>query len=224
MKKVINKEKEEVSGEGKQDDMVNEAFVGGIDPQDPYYAMVLINSYLQFLYVFERVSTNEKESDLLTMTLPDCIEVLAIIVKAFEETYRLEVEQIDALDGTVELIEGELEAYFSFKEKVDSLSEKVKVLAPMAYGEKHQVDGLVKSGELFNPESRDRYLQSIPKLTERINLVNKAMHTIDIEAPLEGDVAEEVNQWFKRTEHFKNVAEADLAQVKEILNDVKQIS
>lgn len=222
MKNLINKDDTTMEHEKEYSD------VGGglesvalIDPEKPYYAMLLVNSYLQFSFVFERVTNKETTASSMEKFIPASIEKLAVIVKDFESTLRLDETQIDQLTNSINLIEDGMKEYFSFKEQVDSIEDKLKVLAPMAYGEKYQIDGLVRSGELFNPASCERYMQSIPKITSRIDFINQTVHKLEVNGALEDSEVTEINKWFKSTTNFKNIVDSDISTVKEILLDAR---
>lgn len=222
MKKFINKEETTLSDDHAEQEIAAEIELDEIkNPENPFYAMLLINSYLQFLFVFERVTNKDEPTSSINELVPTAIEALAVIVKDFESTFKLTESQIDELENSINLIEQAMDSYFSFKSQVESVEEKLIVLAPMAYGEKYQIDGLVRSGELFNPESQDRYMQSIPKIVSRIEFVNLAIHTLESNELLKNSVIEEINKWFKTAINFKNVVDSDISTVKEILLDTR---
>lgn len=222
MKNLVNKEDTAMEHEEDHHNVeVGLESVALIDPEKPYYAMLLVNSYLQFSFVFERVTNKEATASSMNKFVPAAIEKLAVIVKDFESTLRLDETQIGQLTDSINLIEEGMKEYFSFKEKVDSIEDKLKVLAPMAYGEKYQIDGLVRSGELFNPASCDRYMQSIPKIASRIEFINQTVHKLEVNEALEDSDVTEINKWFKSATNFNNVVDSDISTIKEILLEAR---
>lgn len=222
VKKLINNEESVLNNDNSESEIAAELELDkSIDPDKPFYAMLLINSYLQFIFVYERVTHKDEANNSVSEQIPEAIEELAMIVKDFESTLKLTELQIDQLDDSINLIEQAMDSYFSFKEQVETIEEKLIVLAPMAYGEKYQIDGLVRLGELFNPESQDRYMQSIPKIVSRIEFVNQTIHKLEANELLQESVVEEINKWFKTAINFKNVVDSDISTVKEVLLDVR---
>lgn len=222
MKKFISKEKE-VTNEDVSLEVATELPANSpIDPEKPFYAMLLVNSYLQFLFVFDRVTNQDDESSSIREMVPIAIKKLAVIVKEFESRLKLEDAELNQLEESLHLIEQEMKNYFTFKEQVESLEGKLKVLAPMVYAEKYQIEGLVRSGELFNPDSCEQYMQSIPKISSRIKFVNLMVHKLESNEPLEQVNTEEINKWFKSAINFESVVESDISTAKEIFLDSRR--
>lgn len=185
-----------------------------------YNGLVLLNGYLQRLYVFEKTkgllnngSFNVEKIDTITQQLKKVLD----IAEVFNSKKSLDEPNKNSLLEIAHIAEELCEEYKNEMIKSKSFKEELAVTASAIYAEEHINNGIIQMGELFNPEVKDRFMQHILYYRNRVAVVNSVVQkeTDGTEQLLEDTF--QIKTWFIQTLQNAEYISKDFESIKEYL-------
>ncbi|WP_298467507.1 hypothetical protein [uncultured Psychrobacillus sp.] len=185
-----------------------------------YNGLVLLNGYLQRLYVFEKTkgllnngSFNVEKIDTITQQLKKVLD----IAEVFNSKKSLDEPNKNNLLEIAEITEKLSEEYKNEMIKSKVFKEELAVTASAIYAEEHINNGIIQMGELFNPEVKDRFMQHILYYRNRVAVVNSVVQkeTEGTEQLLEDTF--QIKTWFIQTLQNAEYISKDFESIKEYL-------
>lgn len=185
-----------------------------------YNGLVLLNGYLQRLYVFEKTkgllnngSFNVEKIDTITQQLKKVLD----IAEVFNSKKSLDEPNKNNLLEIAEIAEKLSEEYKNEMIKSKVFKEELAVTASAIYAEEHINNGIIQMGELFNPEVKDRFMQHILYYRNRVAVVNSVVQkeTEGTEQLLEDTF--QIKTWFIQTLQNAEYISKDFESIKEYL-------
>ncbi|WP_342559589.1 hypothetical protein NSQ95_09540 [Psychrobacillus sp. FSL W7-1457] len=188
-----------------------------------YNGLVLLNGYLQRLYVYEKTkgllnnnSFNIEKMDTITQELKRVLEIAEDFnsKKMLDEPNR--VFLLEIADITEKLCEEHKKEIIESK----TFKEEIAVTASSIYAEEHINNGIIKMGDLFNPEVKDRFMQHILYYRNRVAVVNSVVQkeTDGTEQLLEDTF--QIRTWFVQTLQNAEYISKDFESIKEYLQRI----
>ena len=186
-----------------------------------YNGLVLLNGYLQRLYVFEKTkgllnngSFNVEQIDTITQLLKKVIE----IAEDFNSKKFLDEPNKNNLLEIADIAEKLSEEYKNEITKSESFKDELAVTASTIYAEEHVNNGIIKMGELFNPEVQDRFMQHILYYRNRVAVVNFIVQKESEGTELLETDKEQIKRWYTETIATSQYIAKDFESIKEYLN------
>lgn len=188
------------------------------DPGKQFNGMVLLNGYLQRLFVYETVRrmTKNGQNDGRMEKTRSLLDSLAAIVQQFEQTKQLSGSQINDLLSTLNEVQLMMGDYLPSTSSVD-FEEKLAIAVSSIYGEEHINNELIKLGELFDPEIQDRFMQRIPYYQKRVALSNRIVHKKGNNEPVSSDESAQIEEWFEDVMRNKDGIQSDFHTIRRCL-------
>lgn len=185
-----------------------------------YNGLVLLNGYLQRLYVFEKTkgilnngAFNVEKIDIITQQLKKVLE----IAEVFNSKKSLDEPNKNSLLEIAHIAEELCEEYKNEMVKSNSFKVELAVTASAIYAEEHINNGIIQMGELFNPEVKDRFMQHILYYRDRVALVNFVVQKeSEGEEILQKD-KEQIVTWYNQTIQNAQYISKDFDSIKEYL-------
>ncbi|MEK3888877.1 hypothetical protein [Bacillus sp. FSL K6-3431] len=185
-----------------------------------YNGIILLNSYLQRLFVFEKINSMLENSNehIQINTISPLLDTIEEIGNEFNRTKQLSQEDKEK----AHLIIGEtrklMKTYLHNISTYTNFEEKIAIAASTIYGEEHINNGVIKLGELFNSEILDRYMQQKPYHQKRVALINHIVHKKVIDNLLTDDEMIQIEKWYDDVIQNKNGIESDLDTINRFID------
>ncbi|MER2170382.1 MAG: hypothetical protein ABS938_07065 [Psychrobacillus psychrodurans] len=185
-----------------------------------YNGLVLLNGYLQRLYVYEKTkgvlnngSFNVEKIDIITQQLKKVLE----IGEVFNSKKSLDEPNKNSLLEIAEIAEKLSEEYKNEMVKSKSFKEELAVTASAIYAEEHINNGIIQMGELFNPEVKDRFMQHILYYRDRVALVNFVVQKESEGEEISQKDKDQIVTWYNQTIQNAQYISKDFESIREYL-------
>ena len=185
-----------------------------------YNGLVLLNGYLQRLYVYEKTkgvlnngSFNVEKIDIITQQLKKVLE----IGEVFNSKKSLDEPNKNSLLEIAEIAEKLSEEYKNEMIKSKSFKEELAVTASAIYAEEHINNGIIQMGELFNPEVKDRFMQHILYYRDRVALVNSVVQKESEGEEISQKDKDQIVTWYNQTIQNAQYISKDFESIREYL-------
>lgn len=185
-----------------------------------YNGLVLLNGYLQRLYVHEKTkgvlnngSFNVEKIDIITQQLKKVLE----IGEVFNSKKSLDEPNKNSLLEIAEIAEKLSEEYKNEMIKSKSFKEELAVTASAIYAEEHINNGIIQMGELFNPEVKDRFMQHILYYRDRVALVNSVVQKESEGEEISQKDKDQIVTWYNQTIQNAQYISKDFESIREYL-------
>lgn len=186
-----------------------------------YNGLVLLNGYLQRLYVFEKTkgilnngAFNVEKIDIITQQLKKVLE----IAEVFNSKKSLDEPNKNILLEIAHITEQLSEEYINEMTRSNSFKEELAVTASAIYAEEHINNGIIQMGELFNPEVKDRFMQHILYYRDRVALVNLVVQKESEGVELLQEDKEQIETWYNETIQNSQYISKDFESINEYLD------
>lgn len=186
-----------------------------------YNGLVLLNGYLQRLYVFEKTkgllnngAFNVEKIDIITQQLKKVLEIAEVFnrKKCLDEPNRNNLLEI------ANIAEELSEKYKNDIINSHTFKDELAVTASTIYAEEHINNGIIQMGELFNPEVKDRFMQHILYYRDRVALVNFVVQKeLEGEENLQKD-KDQIVTWYNETIQNSQYISKDFESINEYLD------
>ena len=151
--------------------------------------------------------------DIITQQLKKVLEIAEVFnsKKCLDEPNRNNLLEIaNIAEKLSEEYKNEIISSNSFK-------DELAVTASTIYAEEHINNGIIKMGELFNPEVQDRFMQHILYYRNRVALVNFVVQKESEGIELLQEDIEQIKKWYKETIQTAPYISKDFESIKEYL-------
>lgn len=191
-----------------------------LNPILQYNGIVLLNGYVQRLFVFEKVhslltQTNdnaEKMNNLISL-----LDTLGKIETDFTQTKKISEADVEVTQAVLETTRSLMKEYICNLSSEASFDEKIAIAASTIYAEEHINNGVIELGKLFNPDILDRYMQQIPYHQNRVALVNRIVHKKVANELITESETQQIDKWYSDVIQNKAGIDLDLNTIQRFL-------
>lgn len=190
-------------------------------PDLQFNGLVLLNGYLQRLFVHKQIRLQLKKDDQQDASLPPLLDRLNAIIGAFDKTKPMPSEQADQALDILHTVEQKMTDYLPAAPATAGFADKLAVAGSTIYAEEHINNGIIKMGEWFNPAVQDRFMQQVPYHRNRVALVNQAVHKTASSAPLSEHEQQTIEQWYEDVRRNEEGFQKDFTEIRAYITGSK---
>lgn len=185
-----------------------------------YNGLVLLYGYLQRLYVHERTkglldngAFNVEKIDIITQHLKKIHDITDV----FDNNKKLDETNQALLLDIANVCSEMSDEYKNEILNSKTFKDELAVVASTIYAEEHINNGIIKMGELFNPEIQDRFMQQILYYRNRVALVNAVVQKETEGKEISEKEKEQIKNWYVETSQTSSYMKKDFDSIKEYI-------
>ena len=183
-----------------------------VEAQRAYNGIVLLVSYLQRIYVTEKIyhHLNEPHDPARLEEVKELFDDTLAMVPIFEQTKFLADTQVDKLRRVTAQMESYMTTYFK---NSPSFEDKLALVGSNIYAEQNINNGIIRLGQVFNVEINKDFQKRIKFYEERTKMIDIIVSALKNKKPLEEQAEKLIESWYDNVMKNKEL----------ILNDMKKI-
>lgn len=187
------------------------------DPKIQFNGMILLNSYLQRVFVAETIYHRLSKNEAYDYNAARYEEAKKLmdethnLLPVFEETKELTMAQKQQLQLITEKAQSLMQDYF--KQMPLSFQDKLALVGSTLYGEQMMNNGILRLGEVFNIEVNKDFQMRTKFYEDRIKMIDFIVNSLYQNKSVEEDLLKPVEALFSDV----------LRQKEHILGDMKKI-
>jgi|SRR5690554_354327 len=183
-----------------------------VEAQRAYNGIVLLVSYLQRIYVTEKIyhHLNEPHDPARLEEVKELFDDTLAMVPIFEQTKFLADTQVDKLRRVTAQMESYMTTYFK---NSPSFEDKLALVGSSIYAEQNINNGIIRLGQVFNVEINKDFQKRIKFYEERTKMIDIIVSALKNKKPLEEQAEKLIESWYDNVMKNKEL----------ILNDMKKI-